>query len=948
MDQKFILLHISDLHIRNDEQERFDRSVVLDPLLKRVQEDVKKGLKPGIIVVTGDVAYQGIQAEYELAQKFLDDLLGAAALSSREKMFIVPGNHDVNRKMYRPRDIPSYKNMQELNEELGNNDYRKDLLKGMKDYFQFIHHDYPHLQPIKTDLIPFLLPYTTAAGKNIGLIGLNSAWMCRKSPDEKEIAIGEFQIKTAAQELEKLGPTDLDIYLLHHPLSYLWPEDASICRSYFKGEKSLLLSGHLHQPGGMMGEDLQGRLMHFQAGGAYLGSSEATWPASFHYITIDWAQNALRLDFRAYDKSTRKWHVDARTGEDGTKKLPLFPHATKKSRGSGRRTAGVGQLQSEPQSLVQEAPVAEEKFDKSGHLGSHTPEFAPNDQGRHKHLSQDSDSAHSLSQSRSSIHQTDFDVLIVLVNEIEKECILRVAAEKTGHQPSIIPGNTLTYLWLGMFGGVRIGAIQCNMGSSLPGSALTAIMESINEKNPEYIILCGVAFGMDPEKQKIGDILLSKQVALYEPAKLKKQQVTIRRGDIVTVPEKLFGKFNALSGFPFWSEVSVHIGLILSGEKLIDDPTFKAALTKEYQEAIGGEMEAAGAYSASRLRNRNWIVVKGVCDYADGNKSEDKTNRQRLAATNAAKFLFYVLENGKFGVVPPCAQETSKPPEQNKAQTEEKNENTKKLVKENIFPLLEHQDFKKVCDILMKRIKTKNPGRIMLNSANLADILIDMLPNEAVSHINLSIWEYFKNVHQQREHVLKVWEIATELVGWIVILAVRETAVNVMDDIFGGFKRLIIPVKTKVGVEVVFSHSLRQQARLNVDESDHTIKSEVALDQFGMWESGDKNDDNCETIKQELAKILLAGQEWISPKDRDAAINQVLGDKEERNEHYYIPAYFSMKNCLFHSEAVYQKLKTDIPHLKVIFIDTQKEGMIMIVSEGALVGSLVEFFRNKP
>jgi len=46
------LLHISDLHI--DLSEKFDRSVVLDPLISRVKEDREKGLEPEIVVVTGD------------------------------------------------------------------------------------------------------------------------------------------------------------------------------------------------------------------------------------------------------------------------------------------------------------------------------------------------------------------------------------------------------------------------------------------------------------------------------------------------------------------------------------------------------------------------------------------------------------------------------------------------------------------------------------------------------------------------------------------------------------------------------------------------------------------------------------------------------------------------------------------------------------------------------
>lgn len=319
MIEKTTVLHISDIHIKSGPDKKFDRSVVLDPLLKRIKEDYNK-FQPELVVVTGDIAYKGIKDEYDLAAAFFTDLLDAVKLSP-DKIFIVPGNHDVNRKKYRPTDIPSYENMNQLNDELEN--YRHDLFKGMEDYFNFIKTTYLHLKTIKEDLIPFVAPFKTGSGKVLGIVGLNSAWMCRRSPDEKEIAIGEFQIKTAMGELAKLGATDLNLYLFHHSINYLWPVDKDICRSYIDGDRSILLTGHLHEPAGWIMNDLDGRLVQFQAGGTYLGS-ESDWPSRYHYITLDWDKNKVRLDFRAYDKSKRKWHVDSRTGDDGHKEFDLF------------------------------------------------------------------------------------------------------------------------------------------------------------------------------------------------------------------------------------------------------------------------------------------------------------------------------------------------------------------------------------------------------------------------------------------------------------------------------------------------------------------------------------------------------------------------------------------------------------------------------------------------
>ena len=77
---------------------------------------------------------------------------------------------------------------------------------------------------------------------------------------------------------------------------------------------------------------------------------------------------------------------------------------------------------------------------------------------------------------------------------------------------------------------------------------------------------------------------------------------------------------------------------MLSGEKLIDDKDYRDHLVALQVEAVGGEMEGAGLYVASRHKV-DWIVIKAICDWADGKKKVNKNQRQKKAAKNAAEFL---------------------------------------------------------------------------------------------------------------------------------------------------------------------------------------------------------------------------------------------------------------------------------------------------------------------
>jgi formylglycine-generating enzyme required for sulfatase activity/energy-coupling factor transporter ATP-binding protein EcfA2 len=315
------LLHLSDLHIRDDAEQKTDCSMVLDPLLERLEADYKKGLQPELVLISGDIAFQGIKAEYELALPFLKDVLKVLGLDE-DRLYLVPGNHDVQRKAYRPRDIPAYETNREINEELSDDGYRADLLKGMRDYFAFIREHFPHMKSGHGDLAPFVNRVKSKSGQYIGLVGLNSAWMHRTpkpgEDDKGRLAIGQYQIKSAFEELAGMGGTAATVALFHHPLSWLAPMDRQVCEKYLN--RTIALAGHLHEPGGGFFQGFSGQMVQIQAGGAYLGS-DSNWPSRYQYIGIDLGGGSLRLDFRAFPNDNHEWYVDGKVGDDGVAEI---------------------------------------------------------------------------------------------------------------------------------------------------------------------------------------------------------------------------------------------------------------------------------------------------------------------------------------------------------------------------------------------------------------------------------------------------------------------------------------------------------------------------------------------------------------------------------------------------------------------------------------------------
>ena len=234
------------------------------------------------------------------------------------------------------------------------------------------------------------------------------------------------------------------------------------------------------------------------------------------------------------------------------------------------------------------------------------------------------------------------NLLLVTVTKVETLTVIDLFLKFTGRERKGKKIGNNIYYPLGSIGDVNILLVPSEMGAIGPGAAIITIKDAIKAFSPVAVIMVGIAFGADSKKQKKGEILVSRQIFSYEPQKVKEGGPRYR-GDKVTVPTSLLKIFR--SGDISWQGVKIHFGTILSGEKLINDVDFRDNLLAEEPEAIGGEMEGAGLYSAASDEKVDWILVKGICDFADGNKQDDA---QFTAASNAASFVLHVIQQGYF------------------------------------------------------------------------------------------------------------------------------------------------------------------------------------------------------------------------------------------------------------------------------------------------------------
>lgn len=238
--------------------------------------------------------------------------------------------------------------------------------------------------------------------------------------------------------------------------------------------------------------------------------------------------------------------------------------------------------------------------------------------------------------------------LLVCATEIERQSIVEKVKE-IGNSITPHYGGGRAYYDLGFIQGSRIALVKVAMGSATVGGSISTTLRILTHLSPAYVIMVGIAFGMDEKEQAIGTVLVGRQVLGYEQQRIGTTDggdvKLVNRGSRTDASPVLVSLLEAAAGV--WNEAPVKVGLMLSGEKLVDNVDFREQLkTISGGEAIGGEMEGIGLVVATAEKPTPWVLVKAICDWADGKKSEQKRDRQSVAARNAVSLVFRALQIG--------------------------------------------------------------------------------------------------------------------------------------------------------------------------------------------------------------------------------------------------------------------------------------------------------------
>ncbi|GHU68009.1 hypothetical protein FACS189413_03930 [Bacteroidia bacterium] len=236
-------------------------------------------------------------------------------------------------------------------------------------------------------------------------------------------------------------------------------------------------------------------------------------------------------------------------------------------------------------------------------------------------------------------------IALITANDVEMNTVLKEMDDiSTTHAKYKISHKTQTY-YIAKFGNfptimVRLGS----MGTTDPSSATLTVQELIELWKVPVVIAVGIAMGMKDDTQTFGDVLISKTISNYNVTKKTITQ-EIDRSVKPNASQTLYDRFVNCINWKFVDAngrlCTKHMGLIITGGSLVNDPNFTNELKTKYPDAIGNEMEASGIWAAAEKNKKDWIIVKGICDFG-----KDKTDDyHELAAASAVSLCKKVLSN---------------------------------------------------------------------------------------------------------------------------------------------------------------------------------------------------------------------------------------------------------------------------------------------------------------
>ncbi|XP_073253368.1 uncharacterized protein [Porites lutea] len=198
---------------------------------------------------------------------------------------------------------------------------------------------------------------------------------------------------------------------------------------------------------------------------------------------------------------------------------------------------------------------------------------------------------------------------------------------------------------------VKVALLRCSEGSIGPNSSLISVKNAALILQPKAVISVGVCSGLNPDKTKLGDVVVSAKLTTYASKVVTSDQE--QSAGMSSHVSRLFSNIisNCADGWqaplknPEDRQVKVHWnGEFLSGPEQIRAQWRRKELVNRHPLAAGVEMEGEGVFTAAFDSQVEWLIVKGIADFADGEQATAES-WEACASVMAASLVSHILSD---------------------------------------------------------------------------------------------------------------------------------------------------------------------------------------------------------------------------------------------------------------------------------------------------------------
>jgi len=291
-------LHLSDFHVGKDD---YGEKTLFKHVLDHVSQKKKDGFTPDLIFITGDVAYNGADGQYKAFEsKFLQLFYKIIGKEKQACTFFVPGNHDINREIYKHLNRVSICKMGSrfFDPTVQGFSERQQVLPRFEAYI-----NNPYLTPkgwINSEAGCYAKSIEVR-GTFLGILGINTAWLSLNAKDRHKLSPG---INLIQEGFEKLQNCNHKIILGHHPIDWFRDEQISEIKTILGNHNALYLHGHLHK----VRANLEGEgFLCIQSGAAFVPRKKGKWVNGLLWAELDLSRFVLRLQPRQWNPDNNDW-----------------------------------------------------------------------------------------------------------------------------------------------------------------------------------------------------------------------------------------------------------------------------------------------------------------------------------------------------------------------------------------------------------------------------------------------------------------------------------------------------------------------------------------------------------------------------------------------------------------------------------------------------------------